>query len=236
MGKFININLKCPGFSERKKEEKKEPTPAEIAKQKQMEKEKDAFEVEKNLENLQKSINGFDAKISNLEKKISEGETQVKQLIQAGQKDKAKRTLKNVKRYKDEIVGLQGKLNFLEKQKIQIESQKDDAGFYDALKDGNKIIAKNQEKQEQMLEEVERAKELENEGKMHNEMLANYFEDSADEDLDDELAGYEQDLALEMDANFNNANSNIISQPQQQTTQPQKKNDVDDMFANLMAS
>merc|ERR1712072_122857 len=99
----------------------------------QMAKEKDNFAIEKNLEAMQGTINKFEAKITNLDNKIQEGEKEVKQLIQAGQKDKAKRTLKNVKRYKDEITGLQGKLNMIEKQKIQIESQKDDVGFFDAL-------------------------------------------------------------------------------------------------------
>jgi len=69
---------------------------------------------------------------------------------------------------------------------------------------------------------------------MMNEMMA----DSDDDDLDDELAAFEQDIqqeqAMNMNANFNQADANIVTpnQPQKQA----KKDDVDDMFANLMAS
>jgi len=148
-----------------------------------------------------------------------------------------------VKRHKEEIVNLQGKLNLIEKQKMQIESQKDDVGFFDAIKDGNKIIGANQEKQEELMEELEKAKELENEQKMNVDMMNQMLEQSSDEDLDDELAGYEQQLnseeALNMDKQFNQAQGNIVdpnlNQAQQQKA-PQKKDDVDDMFANLMAS
>jgi len=208
-----------------------------------MDKERENYEIEKNLEKQQATLNKFEAKINDLDRKIEQGEKEVKTLIQSGNKDKAKRVLKNVKRHKEEIVNLQGKLNLIEKQKMQIESQKDDVGFFDAIKDGNKIIGANQEKQEELMEELEKAKELENEQKMNQDMMNQMLEQSSDEDLDDELAGYEQQLnseeALNMDKQFNQAQGNIVdpnlNQAQQQKA-PQKKDDVDDMFANLMAS
>jgi len=69
---------------------------------------------------------------------------------------------------------------------------------------------------------------------MMNEMMA----DSDDDELDDELAAFEQDIqqeqAMNMDANFNKADANIVTPNQPQKNA--KKDDVDDMFANLMAS
>merc|ERR1712166_1631536 len=185
---------KMSWFFGKKKEEKKEPTAQDVAKQQAMDKERENYEIEKNLEKQQATLNKFEAKINDLDRKIEQGEKEVKTLIQSGNKDKAKRVLKNVKRHKEEIVNLQGKLNLIEKRKMQIESQKDDVGFFDAIKDGNKIIGANQEKQEELMEELEKAKELENEQKMNQDMMNQMLEQSSDEDLDDELAGYEQQL------------------------------------------
>merc|ERR1712184_152763 len=133
MGNFININTKMSWFFGKKKEEKKAPTPAEIAKQQQIDKERENYEIEKSLEKQQATLNKYEAKIADYARKVAEGQKEVKALLGAGQKDKAKRVLKNVKRYQGEITSIQGKCNMIEKQKMQIEAQKDDAGFFDTL-------------------------------------------------------------------------------------------------------
>merc|ERR1712183_752339 len=168
MGNFININTKMSWFG-KKKEEKKEPTEAEKAKMKQMDQEKSNFELRKNIESQQALINKFEGKVADYERKIAEGRQEVKALMGAGKKDKAKRKLKQVKQMEGEITSIQGKMNLIEKQKAQIEAQIDDVGFYDAIKIENEQIAKNQEKQEEMMEQLEKAKELENEAKMNQE-------------------------------------------------------------------
>merc|ERR1712183_945782 len=110
------------------------------------------------------------------ERRIDEGRQEVKALMGAGKKDKAKRKLKQVKNLEGEILSIQGKMNLIEKQKAQIEAQIDDVGFYDAIKLGNDQIAKNQEKQEEMMEQLENGKELENEAKMNQEMMNQMLE------------------------------------------------------------
>merc|ERR1712187_993725 len=141
---------------------------------------------------------------------------------------------------KEEITNIPGKANLLEKQKMNMEAAKDDAGFYDAIKDANKQIAKNQEKQEDLMEELEKAKELENEAKMNQEMMNNYLQDSDQEDLDDELDDIMNQMnneeALKMEQQFSQNDKNIIQPTPAQPQKQAKKDDVDDMFAQLMSS
>ena len=91
------------------------------------------------------------------------------------------------------------------------------------------------------MEELEKAKELENEAKMNNDMMNQYLQESDDDDIDDELAEYEAQLnneeALKMDQQFSDAQKNIVDPTLQQPQKaPAKKDDVDDMFAQLMSS
>ena len=60
-------------FFGKKKEEKKEPTAQDIAKEKQMEKERDNYEIEKNIEKQDATLKKFEAKINELDRKVEAG-------------------------------------------------------------------------------------------------------------------------------------------------------------------
>merc|ERR1712119_123238 len=179
-----------------------------------------------NFININTKMSWIFGKKKEEERRIDEGRQEVKALMGAGKKDKAKRKLKQVKNLEGEILSIQGKMNLIEKQKAQIEAQIDDVGFYDAIKIGNEQIANNQEKQEEMMEELEKAKELENEQKMNQEMMNQMLEQSSDEDLDDELAAYgaqiDSENALNMEKQFDNAQGNIVD-PSLNAPQKQKQ-------------
>merc|ERR1739845_305349 len=105
----------------------------------------------------------------------------------------------------------------------------------DVMKDANAVMKKNAEKQEEFTEQLELAKELQNDQKMNREMMNEYLQDSDDEDLDDELAAFEQEAnqeaAMKMNKQFNQADENIIDPHLQPAQKTKKKDNVDDMFA-----
>merc|ERR1712080_454675 len=103
---------------------------------------------------------------------------------------------------KDNLISLQNKAMFISKQRMQIEALKDDAGMLDVMKDANTEVQKNQQQQEDLREQIEIAKENEMEQKMNAEMMNEMMADEDDDELDDELAAFEQDIANEMDLNF----------------------------------
>jgi len=74
--------------------------------------------------------------------------------------------------------------------------------------------------------------ELDGQRDMINDMLVD--QDEQDE-LDDEFAQYEQMAADDMMNNFSKNDANIISQNQQaQPQKAQKKDDMDDLFAQVL--
>jgi len=144
----------------KKKDKKpKEPTAEEKAKAKQMESEQEKFKQQKVLEGLIAQEQKYETRIENESNAIKAQEAEIKNLIKAGQKDKAKRLLKTVKQKRDNLINLQNKQGFISKQKIQLEALQDDAGMIDAVKDANQIMQKGQEKQEEFREQLELAKE-----------------------------------------------------------------------------
>jgi len=144
----------------KKKDKKpKEPTAEDKAKAKQMATEQERFQNEKTLESLRNQESKFENKIESESNLIKNQENQIKELIKAGQKDKAKRLLKVVKQKRENLISLQNKQGFISKQIIQIEALQDDAGMIDAMKDANSVMQKGQEKQEEFREQIELAKE-----------------------------------------------------------------------------
>ena len=73
--------------------------------------------------------------------------------------------------------------------------------------------------------------ELDGQRDMINDMLVD--QDEQDE-LDDEFAQYEQMAADDMMNNFSKNDANIISQQQTVQPQAQKKDDIDDLFAQVL--
>lgn len=73
---------------------------------------------------------------------------------------------------------------------------------------------------------------------MNDDMLNDLLDQDEDEDdLDDMMAEYEQEAALDVEAQFNQADqqSNTLPSQQQQNVQPQQQVKKADDFDNLMA-
>ena len=226
-------------FFGKKKEENKAPTPQEIAHQEAIKREQEQFSQAKTMEKSGTTIKKFEAKIADLEQKIAQGETQIKAHLTAKNKDKAKRELTKVKAYKQQIVNVQGQLNMLEKQNMNITTANDDTDFANTLKDNNAMLEKNQHKQEEMMEQLEKAKELENEQKMNQEMMNGMLDQSEDSELDDEFARQEAEALGEQanayDKQFDN-NQGLSTKVNVPAQKEKKTDDVDDMFAQMMAN
>ena len=221
-----------------KKEEKvAEPTKADIAKNEQMKKEQESYNQQKVIEKSEVTIKKFEARIADLEKKIEGGEALIKASLQAKDKNKAKKHLTEVKRNKDQIINIQGKLHMLEKQNMNIQNAHQDDDFFDTLQEGNKMIEKNANKQANVMEELEKAKELENEAKMNQQLMNGMLEQSDDSDIDEEFARLEAEALGGTADNYKGQFDANPDQPIKAMNQPkkQKVDDVDSMFAELMS-
>jgi hypothetical protein len=125
--------------------------------------------------------------------------------------------LTKVKSKRDAVVKLNKQVNLLHKQSANMESVEQDKDLMDILKQTNKVQEDNQKNVEALQEELEKARELEQERKMNDDMLNNLLDNDDDEDdLNDMLAEYEQEAALEMQSNFNKADQQSGTLPQQQ--------------------
>ena len=89
------------------------------------------------------------------------------------------------------------------------------------MAEANKILEKQMQNQEEMMDVMEKAKELEQQQKMHNEMMKAHFEDSDEDELDEALAEYENELKQEQAMGYNQL-------PDGQPGQKIKKKDSDD--------
>ena len=226
-------------FFGKKKEEHKKSIAQEKAQAGALAKEKESFARAKTMEESEGTVKKLEAKIADYKNKIAQGEVAIKAHLQAKNKDKAKRELKNVKACKDQIVKIQGQLMMLEKQKNNIDNAHADDDFFNTLKEGNQVINKNQHAQEEMMEELEKAKELQNEQQMNQEMMNGMLEQSEDSDIDDEFARQEAEAlgeqANQYDKQFDN-NQGLSTKVNVPAQKVQQNDDVDDMFAKMMAN
>lgn len=217
---------------------KKQPDPAQTAK---IQAEKDNLEKERAKEKLEDGIKKTDEKIEKVNQEIAVLEAEVKSLITQKRKDKATVVLKKLKAKKEVAIKLSKQANFLTKQLATLEDTEQDMDLLDTLKQTNKINAKNREKQEELTDELMKAKELQDEATQRRNELNDLMDDDEDEDdLNDMMAEYEAQANEELALNFNAADKHLISDkgqtaPAQKSAQPAKKEDnFDSLMAELM--
>jgi hypothetical protein len=155
------------------KKEKKptEPTAEDIAKGKSMQAERTKLAEEKTLEDLQIQSTKYEQKMESISGRIGESETQMKGCMRAGDKVKAKKFLKQKKMLQDQLIDLQGKQGFLDKQIIQVQSIQDNSSMVNVVKDANKIIQKGNEANEDLRDALEQARDNEAEQTMAREEM-----------------------------------------------------------------
>jgi hypothetical protein len=155
------------------KKEKKptQPTAEDIAKGKSMEAERTKLAEEKTLEDLQTQSLKYEQKMESISGRITESEAQMKASMTGGDKVKAKKFLKQKKMLQDQMMDLQGKQGFLDKQIIQVQSIQDNSSMVNVVKDANKIIQKGNEANEDLRDALEQARDNEAEQTMAREEM-----------------------------------------------------------------
>ena len=151
-------------------------------------------------------------------------------------KEKAKNLLKKVKTRRDNVVKLNKQVNLLYKQIANLESLEQDEELFDVIRDANKVQEMNQQNIEKYTAELEKARELDQQRQMNDEVIDDMLNDDEDEDeLDDMLKQYENEAASEMKANFNKAEQNANITPERQPDQHHLQADgFDRLMAELM--
>lgn len=205
----------------------------------QMQKERDELQRMKATENIEAKMKNWEAKIDAKNAKINQMDQQIRQLIKAGKKDKAKQLLKRLKLERTSVVQLNKQINFMQRQVNGLDNADQERELFEMLKEANQVQEKNQKNVENLQEELEKAREMEEERKMNNDMLNDLLEDDEDEDeLDDMLAEYEKDAALGLEDEFKNANLdtgiNSNTNTNTNTNTAQKDEGFDALMANLM--
>lgn len=215
----------------------KKPDPVVQAK---IQAEKDNLDKERAKEKLEDGLKKTDDKIDKVNQEIGALETEVKSLIQQKRKDKATVVLKKLKGKKEVLIRLQKQSNFLTKQMGLLEDTEQDMDLLNTMKDVNKINAKNRDKQEELTDELMKAKELQQEADQRRNELNDLMDDDEDEDdLNDMMAEYEAQANDELAHNFNTADKNLLPDkgqavPQKQAQGAKKDDNFDSLMAELM--
>lgn len=208
--------------------------------QKKIQVEKDNLEKERAKETLEVAVKKTEDKVEKVNSEISVLEAEVKSLIQQKRKDKATVVLKKLKGKKEILIKLQKQGNFLYKQMGMLEDTESDMDLMETMKQVNTVNAKNRDKQEELTDELMKAKEMQQEAEQRRSELNDLMEDDDDEDdLDDMMKEYEQQANDEIAMNFDKADKNIISESkigaQTQKAQTGKKEDnFDSLMSELM--
>ena len=199
---------------------------------------KDNLEKEKAKEGQEGQLKKTDEKMDKVNHEINQLETEVKALIQQKRKDKATIVLKKLKGKKEVLIRLQKQSNFLNKQAGLLEDTEQDMEMLNAMRDANKVNSKNRDKQEELTDELMKAKEMHQlADQRRNEICCMCDCDDDEDDLDDMMKDYEAQANQEMELNFDKANKNLITDKQQQPPHKQsaaKEYDFDSIMVELM--
>lgn len=215
----------------------KKPDPVQ---QKKIESERSNLDKEKAKEKLEDAAKKTDLKIDKINEEIGALESEVKQLIVQKRKDKATVVLKKLKQKKEMVVRLQKQANMLNKQMGLMEDTEQDMDLFEVMKDANKVNQKNRDQQDQLTDELMKAKELEQEAGQRRQELNDLMDDDEDQDdLDDMMKEYEKEANEEIKLGFDKADKKILSgdktKAQTQPVQQKKQQDnFDSMLADLM--
>lgn len=210
------------------------------AQQKKIQVEKDNLEKERAKEKLEDAVKKTDEKVEKINNEIAQLENEVKSLIQAKRKDKAAVVLKKLKSKKEMLIKLQKQSNFLAKQAGLLEDTEQDMDLMETMKQVNKVTEAQRNKQEELTDELMKAKELQQEAEQRRAELNDLMDDDEDEDeLNDMMAEYEaqanEDEKLRMAQNFDKAQKGIITEQPGKTAQTQAPAKKQDNFDSLMA-
>ena len=166
-------------------------------------------------------------------------------LLKEGKKDLAKRVLIRKKKNEEFIVSAGKKIIFMEKAMHHIEESISTQEMAETLTETNKILEKNREKHDEIMDNVHQVKEMKQASEMaHQELneLMNQNDDEEDEDLEAMMKEYEEQVNQEMKDKFKQADEQMGIQakqknpPQQQAAKQKEppKKEFDALMKELL--
>lgn len=134
------------------------------------------------------------------------------------------------------MIKINKQLNLVHKQIHSLETSECDDELYKVIKEANIINEKSKKITLNLQEELEKTREIEQERKMNDDMLNDLLDYNEDqEEIDDMLTGYEEEVAQEMGNKFKNADKNILPSQIQTGGKSQVKNqDFDDFLMEIL--
>ena len=129
-------------------------------------------------------------RIEALKKKELEVDQQLRQLMGEKKKEECFHCLVKKKNIRRLIKDNRTKVDFLDKQMMNIENSVNELGFVNAVKDSNRVIEKLNSEMD--IEEIHLAKQLQEEGKVRREELMDLLEDEEDDELRRQLDDIEK--------------------------------------------
>lgn len=216
------------------------PSPQQAA---AVKKELDAHKIALAADKMEAYITSSDAKIEKLTKENELIKEKIIGLIKIGKKDVAKRFLLKKKKNEELMASIQKRTIAMQGYLTGFESMKESQEFAQTLALANGALQANKQNMDQAQEVLQEAREMKQESQMRaheiNELLNQELEED-DEDMDEMMKYYEQEVANDLLKQHEKA---MPSKPAEQkavqkpaTAAPAKKDDFNDMLGKLLAN
>lgn len=132
----------------------------------------------------------IEERIEALKQKEQAVDEQLARLVAAKKKEECFHCLVKKKNIRRLIKDNRAKVEFLDKQMMNIENSVNELGFVNAVKDSNRVIEKLNSEMD--VQELHLAKQLQEEGKLRREELMDLLEDEEDDELRRQLDDIEK--------------------------------------------
>lgn len=151
------------------------------------------------VKTINESIIKLENSMEDQNKDILKLEADIRSLIMNKQKQKAAVLIKKVKLKKSRLATLSKQTMTLHNQLVNLENQSDDSEFFHALKVANKVNQARQERQDEYLDVLTQAKEIQNDIKLHQQRIDELLEidEEEAEEIDQLYAEYAIQFGLQ---------------------------------------
>jgi hypothetical protein len=147
------------------------------------------------LTKIRIQMDRIEERIADLKRKEAAVDRQLGELVAQKKKEESFHCLVKKKNIRRLIKENRSKVEFLDKQMMNIENSVNELGFVNAVKDSNRVIEKLNSELD--LEEIHLARQLQEEGKVRREELMDLLEDEEDDELRRQLDDIEKAMVDE---------------------------------------
>ena len=151
----------------------------------------------------------IEERIEALRQKEQAVDEQLGRLVAAKKKEECFHCLVKKKNIRTLIKDNRAKVEFLDKQMMNIENSVNELGFVNAVKDSNRVIEKLNSEMD--VQELHLAKQLQEEGKLRREEIEDLLEDEEDDELRRQLDDIEKAMVGQSMSKLGASGSNISS-------------------------